>query len=283
MIFWICLIVSIIFTIVVCTIDIDDYFGIFITSTAVAIVGWISSFIMLIGILEANLCVDGLIASNQERYNSLKYQAENNLYENDIDFGKKELVNQIQAWNEDVAKGKVLQKNFWVGIFYPNIFDQFETIPIDSLFAKDETTVEFPNESADDRLEDLIDESDAPSPSESYIEPESQSMEESIGEQIEETIDEVLYSPATFRVLGVLRWNGWRWTWYSERVLPGKGLKIPGRHNDDNGYICDKDEYICLASSTLSKGTIIDTPLGKQGKVYDTGCPEDTIDVYVGW
>ena len=89
------------------------------------------------------------------------------------------------------------------------------------------------------------------------------------------------YSASYFRKMGVIRWNGYRWTWYSQRVLPGGGLKIPGRHVDEHGYICDKDDYICVASSTLKKGTVINTPFGKDGKVYDCGCSAGTIDVYV--
>lgn len=92
-----------------------------------------------------------------------------------------------------------------------------------------------------------------------------------------------LYSASQFRNLGVIQWNGWKWTWYSERVLPGGGLSIPGRHNDADGYVCDENGYLCLSSSSLSKGSIIDTPLGKQGKVYDTGCDSNVIDVYVNW
>lgn len=94
---------------------------------------------------------------------------------------------------------------------------------------------------------------------------------------------EVLYSATKFMNIGVVYWNGWRWTWYSERVLPGGGLNIPGRHTDSNGYICDENDYICLSSSSLSKGTLIETPFGKSGKVYDTGCASGTIDVYVNW
>lgn len=92
-----------------------------------------------------------------------------------------------------------------------------------------------------------------------------------------------LYSARYFMNIGVIHWNGWKWTWYSERVLPGGGLNIPGRHADSNGYICDSNDYICLSSSSLSKGTIIATPFGKSGKVYDTGCASDVIDVYVNW
>lgn len=94
---------------------------------------------------------------------------------------------------------------------------------------------------------------------------------------------EALYSASKFMNMGVIYWNGWRWTWYSERVLPGGGLNIPGRHADSSGYICDGNDYICLSSSSLSKGTVIATPFGKSGKVYDTGCASDTIDVYVNW
>ena len=96
-------------------------------------------------------------------------------------------------------------------------------------------------------------------------------------------ISSALYTPGQFQNLGVVYYGDYKWTWYSERVLPGGGLKIPGRHNDENGYICDEDGYICLASSTLKKGTIVDTPFGKQGKIYDSGCAVGTVDVYVGW
>lgn len=92
-----------------------------------------------------------------------------------------------------------------------------------------------------------------------------------------------IYSSKTFRVKGVIYWNGWKWTWYSQKILPGRGLKIPGRYVDKNGYVCDENNYICLSSSSLKKGTIIKTPFGKSGKVYDTGCAYDTVDVYVDW
>jgi len=90
-------------------------------------------------------------------------------------------------------------------------------------------------------------------------------------------------TPKAFRRAGVMRWNGWRWTWYSERALPGRGLKIPGRHTDSDGFVCDQDGYICLASGSLKKGTVVDTPFGREGKVYDCGCASNTLDVYVNW
>ena len=72
-----------------------------------------------------------------------------------------------------------------------------------------------------------------------------------------------------------------RWTWYSQNVLPGGGLQIPGRHVDENGFICDENDRICLASSDLEWGTIVTTPFGKEGCIYDCGCASGTLDVYV--
>ncbi len=91
------------------------------------------------------------------------------------------------------------------------------------------------------------------------------------------------YSASTFKKLGIVSYNGYQWTWYSQKVLPGHGLKIPGRHVDENNYVCDENNYICLASSTLPKGTVMSTPFGKYGKVYDCGCPVGITDVYVDW
>lgn len=92
------------------------------------------------------------------------------------------------------------------------------------------------------------------------------------------------YTAEDFQELGIISWGIYRYTWYSELVMPGEGLDIEGRYVDENGFVCDVDNYICVASNTLDKGTIVDTPFGKQGKVYDCGCGyDDIIDCYVSW
>lgn len=81
---------------------------------------------------------------------------------------------------------------------------------------------------------------------------------------------------------GVNYYKGHRETYYSQRVLPGNGLNIPGRHVASDGTIRDEDDYICVASSDYPKGTIVETSLG-MGKVYDSGCASGTIDIYTDW
>ena len=91
------------------------------------------------------------------------------------------------------------------------------------------------------------------------------------------------YYANDFQSAGVVYSDGWRWTWYSQNVLPGGGLDIPGRHVDDSGYVCDENGYICLASGSLDYGSVVETPFGKQGRVYDSGCAGDTLDVYTNF
>ena len=86
----------------------------------------ISTFIFAINYIGA----EASIAGWEKRYESLTYQLENNLYDNDNDIGKKELMNEIRKWNEDLAYHKEIQRDFWVGIYHPNIYDNFEFIPL---------------------------------------------------------------------------------------------------------------------------------------------------------
>lgn len=93
--------------------------------------------------------------------------------------------------------------------------------------------------------------------------------------------DNEYITPEYFKKMGVISDGKYTYTWYSENVLPGNGLNIPGRHSDGN-YVLDENDYIVLASSDLPKGTVLDTPFGP-GKVYDVCPTSGIIDVYVSW
>ena len=92
------------------------------------------------------------------------------------------------------------------------------------------------------------------------------------------------YTLPQFKHNGVVHHGGKKYTYYSQSVLPGRGLKIPGRHVNSDGYVADKDGYIVVASNrNIAKGTVIDTPFGYKGKVYDTcaSCTKNWFDIYI--
>ena len=126
------------------------------------------------------------------------------------------------------------------------------------------------------------------SPTEEEIEPlteESVTQEETIEEEelTTQVNQEALYSASYLKQMGVITWNNYRWTWYSQKVLPGGGLNIPGRHVDENGYVCDENGRSCLASGFVDKGTVVSTPFGKEGCVYDYCATANTYDVYTNF
>lgn len=89
-----------------------------------------------------------------------------------------------------------------------------------------------------------------------------------------------LFTLEQFLFSGVVNWGGYKFTFYSERVLPGSGLQIPGRHVSEAGFVSDDEGFIVLAGSA-PKGTVYETPFGAPGKIYDRGTAGNHLDVYV--
>lgn len=94
-------------------------------------VGSITTIISITIMLVTHFGINAEINKWEQTYNSLVYQYENAVLDWDDDaVGKKELYNQIQKWNEDVAWYKSAQRDFWIGTYIPNVYDQFEFIEL---------------------------------------------------------------------------------------------------------------------------------------------------------
>ena len=108
----------------------DEMSGWHLLATIAVVLTLIALLISTIGLASFYINADASVAKWETQYESLTYQLENNLYDNDNDIGKKELMDEIREWNGNLAYCKEIQRNFWVGIYYPNVYDNFEFIPL---------------------------------------------------------------------------------------------------------------------------------------------------------
>lgn len=132
MIFFVTLILLVIAVIVCIIADNECWMMLDMFAFVCSIILLIASIIMGVVIICENTCVSGKVASLHQRYEVLQYQIDNDTYDNDNDVGKKELYEKVQNWNEDLAFGREAQNNFWIGIFYPDIYDEFDFIELPS-------------------------------------------------------------------------------------------------------------------------------------------------------
>lgn len=105
--------------------------------------GWIISvisgfvaLIMLIFIIISHTNVEAKLEKNREIYDAITYKMESTTCRDEFGFLSKEVIDEVQEWNKDVRYYQSAQDDFWVGIFYPNVFDQFETIDYESYNAE---------------------------------------------------------------------------------------------------------------------------------------------------
>lgn len=108
----------------------DKWSDLHVTAMCILVVGIFLLAISTVIFATSYIGTDASVARWEKQYESLTYQLENNLYDNDNDIGKKELMNEIREWNEDLAYYKEIQRNFWVGIYYPNVYSNLEFIPL---------------------------------------------------------------------------------------------------------------------------------------------------------
>jgi hypothetical protein len=124
MLFWILLVIAIIG---IGWVMLDEWSGAAMILCAVGVLAAVVSIAMF---ADGHIGVDGYVDAMNTRYEMLTYQYENDIYDNDNDLGKRELMSDIQEWNEDLANYKAIQDDFWIGIYIPNIYDQFEFIKL---------------------------------------------------------------------------------------------------------------------------------------------------------
>lgn len=132
MIFWVFVVLTIVFAVM----EVKEIMDLEVVWTLFGAICGLLSLIMLFIIICNNAGTGGMIALHQERYKALTYKVESENSRDNLGLLNKDYVDEIQSWNEDLAKNKSLQRDFWLGVFYPNIYDDFETIDLDNVVYK---------------------------------------------------------------------------------------------------------------------------------------------------
>lgn len=102
--------------------------GIKYTGVTITIISVVIIILMLIGICEGQITSKASAAKYEETYKALTYKLESGACRDELGLLSKSVIDEIQTWNEDVVSNQKMQNNFWVGIFYPDIYDNFKTI-----------------------------------------------------------------------------------------------------------------------------------------------------------
>lgn len=101
--------------------------------------GAVLFFIAIIAIVISLLCIcgnfmgiDADVAKYHEKYEALTYKMESGACRDEFGLLSKEVIDEIQYWNTDLTYRQNIQDDFWLGIFYPNVYGQFKTIDYES-------------------------------------------------------------------------------------------------------------------------------------------------------
>lgn len=121
MIFWLFVIMFVVSFLLYCA---DDS----IARSIVALFSLMLVALSLANIIDNHIKADAQEAEKQEEYKALVCKAESRACRDEFGLLNKEVFDEIQEWNQDIAYKKTIQRDFWLGIFYPNIYDQFELI-----------------------------------------------------------------------------------------------------------------------------------------------------------
>ena len=87
-------------------------------------------FIELSILAVINLNVQSDKEVDMVKYESLIYKLKSDECKDEFGLLKKEIVDEVIEWNKYVTWSKSTSDNFWIGIFVPDIYDDYKTIDL---------------------------------------------------------------------------------------------------------------------------------------------------------
>lgn len=91
--------------------------------------GVVISFISVVWFLVAGLIllltqtnITATRQANAEKYKALTYKLESEACRDQFGLLNKEIIDEVQRWNVKVTYYKAMEDNFWIGIYYPDVY-----------------------------------------------------------------------------------------------------------------------------------------------------------------
>lgn len=71
---------------------------------------------------------DAILEQHKETYSAIMYKIESEQVKDDFNLLSKEIIDEVQAYNESYSRTKEYNKNFWIGIFNSDTYEGLEKI-----------------------------------------------------------------------------------------------------------------------------------------------------------
>ena len=98
----------------------------------ISVLSGLAVIISLFVIIGEYTTIDSYLEKDREQYKAITYKIESDACRDEFGLLNKEVIDEIQEWNKNVRFYQNIQNSFWLGIYYPNVFDEFETIDYES-------------------------------------------------------------------------------------------------------------------------------------------------------
>lgn len=113
----------------------DKHPWLYYNDDTIDIIGFALTIVMVVVLLIMGTFIfiehnesESKLAILREREIALTYKLESGSCRDEFGLLSKSVIDEIQNWNEECVRLKNLQNNFWTGIFYADIYDEFEPI-----------------------------------------------------------------------------------------------------------------------------------------------------------
>lgn len=98
------------------------------TGVAMTVISGAALIVMITALCINYIGLDGDVAQHTETYRALEYKVTSEACRDEFGLLSKEVIDEVQAWNEEIIRGKTMQHDPWIGVFVPDVYDQFELI-----------------------------------------------------------------------------------------------------------------------------------------------------------